>query len=1024
MKRFALTICLAACLVFVCGATAMAVNSVTVESKTVAPNAVGQVANVWVVNDVSLTGFVIPLELRSEDPGAFTVGPSSQFKFRVVVPVLPNLGNRIGSSPLMGSVTENKYAVIETDPGLACSGPTASTYSTPATPNFVSPDAVMDALVSQAAPPKLYYLPAGSDYVAGTFTDWPDEGETTDYNAGGSFNFLFNVTGVEGYFDIDTCCVTPANHLSGTDLNVSMVPFEFTMGRIRIYTPPNQCPINVIATPSPVSATVGVVATSTITASDPENNLPISFYKVSGPGTVTLGGVWSYDAPKCTDMPYFDVVVNAVDAAHTQGQCDQSVVTFRVNVEATDLAFTCAPAVSVNWKLVDPVTKTLSASGGCPDYTYTLVSGKGAVDGNVWSFTPTCQDIGPATVVTLLVTDESVPPQTLECSFNLTVTNAAPVCAVIPSKLSPTGVEVTVDVSATGDTDPLTYTLIGAVPAWNETIVGNTYKGTRPAGDVALHTVHYTVSDGCGPAIDCYFSLTFERPCIKIVGADTLDPACNLVKYSMTLSGRNKSLYVMADVDAVPGNLAGGFDLLICYDASGLSFLNASQPDDVTVTDGYGDECPPLLMTGLPWEYFTYRTGLFGGNCGGGCPNGYIKLVSIAEMNNGVQLEYPADFNVVGTVWAVLNFYVTADRNYINSCFHVGFCSYECGDNSVSSVTGDTLWLPDRAGNDVGFDPNYPTACPRTDKQVRPEVLVFCGGRICVVPPPDDRGDINLNGIANEIGDAVLLTNFFIYGSSVWDDTYEEAQILASDINNDGLPATVADLIYLIRIITGDAQPFPGDLNGGSPKLSPYANSVNVVSNVSNGALNVRTSSNVELGGALLVYRYSGVSVGTPTAAPGFEIKSRASDGELRMVVYGAKVSAGSNTLVTVPVTGDGAIELVESQFSDYNGALLSVNAAKVGPPKEYALLQNYPNPFNAGTVIPIVLKDASEWSLSIYNVAGQVVRTFSGSSDAGTVNVAWDGRAADGSTVASGMYFYRATTPNFTATKKMVLLK
>ncbi|MBI3872149.1 MAG: hypothetical protein HY304_03620 [candidate division Zixibacteria bacterium] len=51
-------------------------------------------------------------------------------------------------------------------------------------------------------------------------------------------------------------------------------------------------------------------------------------------------------------------------------------------------------------------------------------------------------------------------------------------------------------------------------------------------------------------------------------------------------------------------------------------------------------------------------------------------------------------------------------------------------------------------------------------------------------------------------------------------------------------------------------------------------------------------------------------------------------------------------------------------------------------------------------------------------------MQSFQGSDDAGIVPVAWDGRASDGSTAASGMYFYRVTTPTFSATRKMTLLK
>jgi hypothetical protein len=413
---------------------------------------------------------------------------------------------------------------------------------------------------------------------------------------------------------------------------------------------------------------------------------------------------------------------------------------------------------------------------------------------------------------------------------------------------------------------------------------------------------------------------------------------------------------------------------------------------------------------------------MFGGNCGGNCPDGFIRLVSIAEMNNGVLVD-PANFNLDGKTLACMTFSVSSDRNFINSCLHVGFCSYDCTDNIISNKSGNIVWTP-RDG--VNFGPNY--GCPPDPKVDYVPAISYCPGAICVCEPPDDRGDLNLNGIANEIGDVVLYTNYFIYGSSVWTALYANSQILASDINDDGIVLTVADLIYLIRIITGDEQPFPPGTGTGSPKVSPYANSVDLTHDVANGAVTVRTNSSVDIGAALLVFRYSG-SVGAPVLAnnSGMEIRSNAANGELRVLVFSSveaaasRLTAGSNTLVTIPM--DGSIELVESQFSDYRGGLLSVNAASASLPTEYALLQNYPNPFNAGTIISIQLTKESDYTLTIFNVAGQVVRTFAGNG-VGTVNVEWNGENLNGQQAATGMYFYRVTTPEFTATKKMVLLK
>jgi hypothetical protein len=151
-------------------------------------------------------------------------------------------------------------------------------------------------------------------------------------------------------------------------------------------------------------------------------------------------------------------------------------------------------------------------------------------------------------------------------------------------------------------------------------------------------------------------------------------------------------------------------------------------------------------------------------------------------------------------------------------------------------------------------------------------------------------------------------------------------------------------------------------------------------------------------------------------------IRSADRDGELRVLVYSMEnnsIDAGAYDLFTVPTTGEGSIELIEVQFSDAKGNMLAVNTAKVSPPHAFALMQNYPNPFNAGTMIRFALPEASDWSLRVYNVVGQLVNEFKGQAEAGLVSVHWDAANA-----ASGIYFYKLDAGKFTDTKKMILMK
>jgi hypothetical protein len=129
---------------------------------------------------------------------------------------------------------------------------------------------------------------------------------------------------------------------------------------------------------------------------------------------------------------------------------------------------------------------------------------------------------------------------------------------------------------------------------------------------------------------------------------------------------------------------------------------------------------------------------------------------------------------------------------------------------------------------------------------------------------------------------------------------------------------------------------------------------------------------------------------------------------------------------LTFEVNGVAAGVSGNARWAEQESNELTVFAAGANPlPTDFALLQNYPNPFNPSTTIQYRLAEASEVNLTIYNVLGQQVRSLvAGVKEAGTHTIEWDGRDDNGSTVQSGMYFYRIQTPSFTEAKKMTLLK
>jgi hypothetical protein len=98
--------------------------------------------------------------------------------------------------------------------------------------------------------------------------------------------------------------------------------------------------------------------------------------------------------------------------------------------------------------------------------------------------------------------------------------------------------------------------------------------------------------------------------------------------------------------------------------------------------------------------------------------------------------------------------------------------------------------------------------------------------------------------------------------------------------------------------------------------------------------------------------------------------------------------------------------------------------------PKRNALLQNFPNPFNPETWIPYQLAQDSEVTISVYNAAGQLIRTLDlGYMEAGSYatkdkSAYWDGSNEAGEPVASGVYFYTLQAGSYRATRKLSIMR
>ncbi|MFH1686086.1 MAG: hypothetical protein ABIE70_01025 [bacterium] len=262
-------------------------------------------------------------------------------------------------------------------------------------------------------------------------------------------------------------------------------------------------------------------------------------------------------------------------------------------------------------------------------------------------------------------------------------------------------------------------------------------------------------------------------------------------------------------------NCMNGFDLRMAFDASALSF----QAADLGAVSDCG------------WEYFSFK---FAGECGDGAPSGLLQLLGIAEISNGPFTPDRDCIDNLITPWSlvILDFLVTDDRTFECQWVPIEFFWCNCADNTIAYNDGGGSSLPgvsrhvlcvDTLGGQIRIDNDtigFPTSAGAQDICVNGlgapwsplRAVDFINGGISIVCSDsiDARwpmGDINLNNIAYETADAVLFSNYFVYGLDVF-TIHREIQIRNTDVNEDGTPLTVEDLMYMIRVIVGDAIPY------------------------------------------------------------------------------------------------------------------------------------------------------------------------------------------------------------------------
>ena len=331
-----------------------------------------------------------------------------------------------------------------------------------------------------------------------------------------------------------------------------------------------------------------------------------------------------------------------------------------------------------------------------------------------------------------------------------------------------------------------------------------------------------------------------------------------------------------------------GFNLSVVFEDSALNILD--------IIPGEAIEC---------WEIFEYTTRSFEDEEGRHLEQININAVAdvkfISDQPSGCTANNGSFDNLPDELFTI-RFEVSSDWKYNCSFVPVNFYWLDCNDNTINDDQYDVeyvsravyepnwyiishdeylLYIPDDGSIDANdhvygiFDncltaPNHP--------KIKESVIDFYSGGVDIAcqDPVFPPGDLNLNNVRYEIGDAVVYSNYFIYGESIFTINLE-GQIAESDVNEDGKPLTLADFCYLIRIITGDSYPFE--------ELENYQDTAYLL--LENDT--IYTKCHRALGGAYMVFPGK---VKFTSLLGGFEIKSGYVDGYTKILIYNTNKKA------------------------------------------------------------------------------------------------------------------------------------
>ena len=745
----------------------------------------------------------------------------------------------------------------------------------------------------------------------------------------------------------------------------------------------------------------------------PEDVDVSGYFSGTSPDDLTYTAVSSNTSAATVSMSGATLTVTPV----AQGTATVTVTATNPNGEYATQPFTVTvPGSSAPVTVGTPPSSLLDLAGG--DVTYDVADYFSDADGDALTYTAVSSDTSKITVSvsgsTLIFTPVAHGTSTITVTateaYGLSATQTISVAASsppekngsVPSQSMIAGNTLTLDVSSyfsdpNGET--LSYTAVASLSWATVSVSGSNLTFTSGGyGTTATNWIYLTATNASGFSVRNDFSFTVTAstpttvgsiPNIFQAGSDGIvtinassyfsDPNSLALTYSaassdtslVTVSVSGSTVTIQS-----PQGILGGTNVSIT--ATNTAGLSATQSFVVNVSfawyTGQADATPGLSSAEqlLLGQLLTYDTLIFNE-----LHNGSDDAKDWLELRNVSNIDIPLDSWQLslqtGNGTAVIPF-PAGTVIPTGEVLLITNTEMATADASISVVVTEKFVLPQ---TDFALILRSPTAFGdlagnyfQTQKERPNTAPEFTVNTVW------DRVQTTVSGYRAEAWAAST------YRNGLGSPGYQPSA-LTGDLNNDGV-VNILDLV-LVASQLGTTGNTAADLNGdGVVDIRDLVLVANALNNV-NAAPTAKQSA------AAVVNNW------------------------LRL----ARENASTLAATSIP-----------EGFSYQRGIAMLEQLARALTPDTTALLANYPNPFNPETWIPYQLSKTADVTITIYASDGNVVRTLAlGHQDVGMYKTRsqaayWDGTNELGESVASGVYFYTLTAGEFTATRKMLILK